>query len=253
MDLVEWIRTRNDRGGPVAWLRQGVVGASQWSLPAGALHRLLGVERSLRRRASDEIARALYYQPLFELLCEEVERPFRLEICPDSKLPVVSGCRLVVRRGVRLSARTTFSGARNAPRPPRIVLGEGTYIGHRVVLRAGLDLRLGAHCFVASNVFLSGDPGHPLDPQRRRVEAAPPESLGAITLGDDVWIGEGAAVMGNLRIGDGSVVAARSVVTKDVPAGVLVAGAPARVVRRIDGKREAEEQGPEGATVSPGA
>jgi|GEM_PF-1031782 len=234
-------------------LRRLLVDASLWSLPAGTLHGLLLAERSVRRRLVDELLRALYYQPLFELQCERVERPFRLEICPDSKLPIVTGCRLRVERGVRLSARTTFSGARNAPQPPVITLGEGTYVGHRVTLRAGLDLTLGRHCFVASNVTISGDPGHPLDPVARRTEPAPPEDLSEVVVEDDVWIGEGAMILGPVRIGAGAVIGARSVVTRDVPPGVVATGVPARVVRRIDPRTEAVgDSNAEDAAGSPG-
>lgn len=234
MDLFQGLLAQSRKDTALGrWLRRTLRAASQFSVPAGALHRLLLAERSLRRQAVDELWRALYYQPLFELLCDRVERPFRMEICPDSKLPVVTGCRLQVGRGVRISGRTTFSGARNAPRPPVIALGEGTYVGHRVTFRAGLDIRLGKNCFVASNVTISGDPGHPLDPVARRTEAAPVEDLAPITVGDDVWIGEGALLLGPLTIGEGAVIGARSVVTRDVPPGVIATGVPARVVRRI--------------------
>lgn len=232
--LLDWARSGTPAGRK---LRRALQGASQWSLPAGPVHRILLGERSLRRQFVDEFLRAFYYQPLFTSLCERVDGPYRLEICPDSRLPAVVNCRIHLAPGVRLSARTTFSGARNAPETPPIRIGEGTYVGHRVVLRAGLSLTLGKRCFLASNVFLSGDPGHPLDPIARRTEAAPMEDLGGISIGDDVWIAEGAAVIGSVRIGDGAVVAARAVVTKDVPPGTLVAGAPAKVIRMI-GLRE---------------
>lgn len=250
MDLFERIlalsRRRDSELGRT--LRRLLVDASMWSVPAGKLHGILLAERSLRRRLVDELWRAFYYQPLFELSCDRVDRPFRMEICPDSKLPVVTGCRLRVERGVRLSARTTFSGARNAPRPPVITLGEGTYVGHRVTFRAGLDLTLGRHCFVASNVTFSGDPGHPIDPVARRTEPAPPEDLSAIVVEDDVWIGEGALILGPVRIGAGAVIGARSVVTRDVPPGVVATGVPARVVRRIVPRTE-----PVGASGGDGA
>lgn len=52
-----------------------------------------------------------------------------------------------------------------------------------------------------------------------------------IEIGNDVWIGEGAMVMGGVVIGDGAIVASRSVVTKDVPPYAIVAGVPAKVVK----------------------
>ncbi|WP_373045044.1 acyltransferase [Vulgatibacter sp.] len=229
--ILDWTRGGSPLG---RQLRRAVVGLSQWSMRPGGLHRALLVERSLRRQLVDELARALYWQPMFAAQCEQTGASFRLEICPDSKLPPVVHCRLRLGEGVRLSARTTFSGARNAPAPAPITIGDHTYVGHRVVIRAGLSLSIGKHCYFASNVFLSGDPGHPLDAAARRTEPAPREDLGTIEIGDDVWIAEGAAVLGNVRIGDGAVVAARAVVTKDVPPRALVAGAPAKVIRILD-------------------
>lgn len=58
-----------------------------------------------------------------------------------------------------------------------------------------------------------------------------------VILGNDVWIGSRAMVMGGVKIGDGAVVAAGSIVTKDVPPYAIVAGVPARIIKyRFDGK-----------------
>ena len=73
--------------------------------------------------------------------------------------------------------------------------------------------------------------GHPLDPSTRR----------AVTIGKpivierNVWIAAGATIIGGVTIGENSVVAAGSVVTKDVPPNALVGGNPARVIRSIGG------------------
>ncbi len=57
------------------------------------------------------------------------------------------------------------------------------------------------------------------------------ERFGKIVIGSDVWIGEGVNIMRGVSIGDGAVVAARSVVTKDVPPYAIVAGVPARIIK----------------------
>ena len=54
-----------------------------------------------------------------------------------------------------------------------------------------------------------------------------------ITIGEDVWLGGGAIVLPGVSIGDNSIVGAGSVVTKDVPAGCIVVGSPAKVLRQI--------------------
>jgi acetyltransferase-like isoleucine patch superfamily enzyme len=56
-----------------------------------------------------------------------------------------------------------------------------------------------------------------------------------VIIDDDAWIGAGALVLKGVHIGRGAIVAAHSVVTKDVPPFVLVAGSPARVVRKLEG------------------
>ncbi len=202
-------------------------------LPPNAIHRALLAERQLRQLVTGELSRALYWQPLFELLCDEVGEGCRLVLAPDSKLPAIDGCRLRLADRVQLSARTTFIGAKNGGRPV-ISIGEGTWIGDRCILRAGLGIEVGARVLFANSVTLAGDPGHPLDPVRRRTEAAPRESLGHLRVGDDVWLAEGCMVVGSVTIGEGAVVAARSVVTKDVPPRTVVAGMPAKVVRELD-------------------
>ena len=75
---------------------------------------------------------------------------------------------------------------------------------------------------------------HPLDPAERRAgwEMARP-----IAIGDDVWIGGGAILCPGVRVGAGSTIGAGSVVTRDVPPGVLAAGNPCRVVRELEGGR----------------
>ena len=54
-----------------------------------------------------------------------------------------------------------------------------------------------------------------------------------ITIGDNVWLGGGAIVVGGVTIGDDTVVGAGSVVTRDLPAGVVAVGSPARVLREL--------------------
>lgn len=72
---------------------------------------------------------------------------------------------------------------------------------------------------------------HPIDPDERRtgLEAASP-----IRIGDDVWVGGGAIVLPGVTIGDAAVIGAGAVVSRDVPSRVVVAGNPARIVRRLE-------------------
>jgi acetyltransferase-like isoleucine patch superfamily enzyme len=74
---------------------------------------------------------------------------------------------------------------------------------------------------------------HTVDAQggRRVLE---PDTVAPVRIGSNCWIGTNAIILAGVDVGDDSVVAAGAVVTRDVPAGTLVAGVPARVVRSVE-------------------
>lgn len=202
-------------------------------IPGNRFYKALAWEYRGRRLAWFELQRILYWQPMFESLCRSVGPGTRLEIATDSKLPAIGRVDLVLGARVRLSARSTFNGARNAPETPRITIGDDSYLGQRMVFLAGHSIEIGRHVLIASNALLVSDPGHPLDAHARRTEPAPAESLGRIRIGDDAWLAYNVTVIGNVTIGEGAIVAANSVVLKDVPPYTLVGGNPARVIREL--------------------
>ena len=90
-------------------------------------------------------------------------------------------------------------------------------------------ITIGASCQIATCVQLL-TATHPIDPGPRR---AGWESGAPIVLGDNVWLGGGVIVCPGVTIGDDTVVGAGAVVTRDLPAGVVAVGNPARVLRGI--------------------
>jgi len=111
-----------------------------------------------------------------------------------------------------------------------ISIGARTFANYDCVLLDVAPIRIGVACQLASRVQLL-TATHPIDPGPRRVgwEYAEP-----ITLADNVWLGGGAIVCPGVTIGKDTVVGAGAVVTRDLPAGVVAAGVPARVLREID-------------------
>jgi acetyltransferase-like isoleucine patch superfamily enzyme len=74
----------------------------------------------------------------------------------------------------------------------------------------------------------------PITDRSRRARKEQPSELRAnVEIGENVWIGARASIIGNVRIGDGAIVGAGTVVTKDVPAYSICAGNPMRVLREI--------------------
>jgi Acetyltransferase (isoleucine patch superfamily) len=115
-------------------------------------------------------------------------------------------------------------------------LEEGTLtVGDRVQLNAGVHLDFSGGVEIGDETLISAGAvvfshSHGLDPRSK------PTGLSKI-IGRNVWLGSGCVVMQSVRsIGDNAVIAAGALVTKDVPAGAIVAGNPARLVRFRDGE-----------------
>ena len=108
-------------------------------------------------------------------------------------------------------------------------IGAGTFANFGLVALDCAEIRVGEHVQIGPNVQLL-TATHPLDADRRRAKW---ESAAPISIGDNVWLGGGVIVCPGVTIGPDTVVAAGSVVTKDLPARVLAVGSPARVIRDL--------------------
>lgn len=113
----------------------------------------------------------------------------------------------------------------------RISIGSGVYIntGLKIGVGSPASVKIGNDCGFGPNVMLETMTHQPSG----AVTGDWGDAAKSIIIGDRCWIATGAIILGGVTIGDGSVVAAGSVVTRDVPAGVVVGGNPARVARRI--------------------
>lgn len=91
-------------------------------------------------------------------------------------------------------------------------------------------IRIGRSVLIGPGVVLACA-GHPIHPEQRCSSAL--ETSEPITIEDGVWIGANSTVCGGVTIGEGSVIGAGSVVTSDIPKGVIAAGVPCKVLREI--------------------
>lgn len=143
-----------------------------------------------------------------------------------------------VRQVGRLDRGSDVSFAPNVSfrNAERITIGAGTHIGEHSVIWAGDSvgrITFGEKCLLAPNVTVTAsnygiEQGIPVMDQ--------PKVERDIVIGRDVWLGANVVVTAGVTIGDGAVVGANAVVVKDVPANCVVAGVPARIIRR-DGVR----------------
>jgi galactoside O-acetyltransferase len=111
--------------------------------------------------------------------------------------------------------------------------GRGIYCNSNLTLVDDADIYVGDNCLIAPNVVIA-TAGHPILPILREhhyVYNRP------IRIGRNVWIGSGVQILPGATIGDDSVIGAGSVVTGDIPGGVVAFGVPCRVIRAI-GERD---------------
>lgn len=110
-----------------------------------------------------------------------------------------------------------------------IEIGSNFYANHNCIILDGAKVVFGDNVMIAPNCgFYTA--GHPLDAEHRNagLEYAYP-----IKVGSNVWVGGNVVVLPGITIGDNTVIGAGSVVTKDIPAGVVAVGNPCRVIREI--------------------
>ncbi len=145
--------------------------------------------------------------------------------------------------------------AAGATVPSSSSLHSGTYISHP------RNLRMGERCFVNGRCYLDlwepltlGDDVvvghgstiittmHTMGPRTRR--AGTPIGR-CVVIESGVWLGANTMILPGVTVGAGSIVAAGAVVTKDVPVDVIVAGVPARTIRKLDGDGSSRQHGTE--------
>ena len=126
----------------------------------------------------------------------------------------------------------------------RCTVGDFTLLNGALVM-AEEKIEIGSHCLISWNVGIADSDFHPLDPAQRLIDAQavapffkdrPPRpklKTAPVKISDNVWIGMNATILKGVTIGENSVVAAGSVVTKSVPPNTVVAGNPAVFVKQL--------------------
>ncbi len=141
-----------------------------------------------------------------------------------------------VREGAELRCEGVVSlqrGVRVVVDGGRLTLGHGTNVnGTGTKLLCAQEITIGAFCTFSWDVQVLDNDFHAVT-----VDGVERPSVAPVRIGDRVWVGTRAVVLKGVTIGEGAVVAAGAVVTRDVPAGAVVAGVPAAVVGQVDSWR----------------
>jgi acetyltransferase-like isoleucine patch superfamily enzyme len=171
--------------------------------------------------------KSLVYTKLFFPKARLIRRPFYLRgkksLSFGSNLTCGYGCRFDLTNG----------------NTPTLILGRNIHMGDYVHIVAQNQVSIGDDCLLASKIFIS-DTNHgilsqpdsassPLvSPNNRPLETKP------VKIGNKVWIGESVSILPGITIGDGCIISAHAVVTKDISAYSMVAGVPAKVIKIYD-------------------
>lgn len=126
------------------------------------------------------------------------------------------GNRVMLHKNCKLSAWGTDGRA-------TIKIGSRTYIGDRTEIHAGQNVTIGDGCDISWDCCIMDRDYHKLNTEK--------EVFAPVTIGNHVWIGCKVTILKGVSVGDGAVIAAGSVVTRDVPPRALVGGNPARVLK----------------------
>ncbi|MEI6351107.1 MAG: acyltransferase [Verrucomicrobiota bacterium] len=147
---------------------------------------------------------------------------------------------LVLGSNVSCYAGCSFSIGENGT----CSVGDYTLLNGALIM-AEERIEIGSYCIFSWNVGIADSDFHPVDPAQRRIDAMalspfaegrPPRPsirTAPVIIKDNVWIGMGAVILKGVTIGENSIVAAGAIVTKDVPANVIVAGNPAQIVKQL--------------------
>ncbi|WP_300673940.1 acyltransferase [Desulfoluna sp.] len=143
----------------------------------------------------------------------------------DGPIRILGTGQITLGKRCRLGRECEFTTEEQG----EIILGSNIRINRGVTLTSYAQIRIGTFSIVGEFTSIR-DANHGMEmgtPMRLQAHTCAP-----ITIGRDVWIGRGSCILPGVTIGDGAIIGANSVVTKDIPSHTLAAGAPARMIRK---------------------
>src|SRR5579872_4429627 len=117
------------------------------------------------------------------------------------------------------------------PRGERLIIRSGTYLNRYTIVTAGERVEIGSNCLIGPHCYI-GDGIHGTATDRPIIEQ--PTVFKPIAIEDGVWLGAGCIVLAGVRLGKGCVIGAGSVVSQDIPPGMIAVSGSARVIKARD-------------------
>jgi acetyltransferase-like isoleucine patch superfamily enzyme len=198
-----------------------------------------GISKGLKNKLSRIVLRLVDYGQVLEReksFATNSRMDSSVRLLPDATISNLSGNPALVS----ISSGSVF------PHGGRILIGRDCYLGDGSRIWSAESVIIGDRVYISHNVNIHDTNSHSLNPEMRHQHFLDIMSTGhphentvdiasqAVFIEDDVWIGFNSTILKGVRIGRGAIVAAGSVVTKDVPGFSVVAGNPAKIVKTLE-------------------
>lgn len=186
--------------------------------------------------AGKRLLTLLYREPLFRSRCDFVGERLSLALLPE----IIGHAKVVIGDNVSIYGKFgVFTGRTFDVAELRI--GNRVTIGHQVIISCNRQIIIEDDVYISGSCMISDNDGHPLDMSLRiSGHPAPADRTFPVRICRGAWIGAGSFIMKGVTIGEGGIVGANSVVTRDVPAFTVVAGNPAVPVKELQPRSQAD-------------
>ena len=123
----------------------------------------------------------------------------------------------------------------NVKYQPQIKIGDNVTVGDDCHIGAINKVIIGDDVLMGSKIYIADHSHGQVKAEEKDIRMVQRNlhSKGSVEIGNNVWLGEGVAILPNVKIGSGAIIGSNSVVTKDIPENVVAVGAPARVIRNL--------------------
>ena len=175
------------------------------------------------------VVNGFYCKPFLHYRCQRVGKNLKME----KSLPQIFGKgTITIGDNVLIGNRNTWILGRGSLHRAELVIGNDVHINYKTLIDVARKVEIGDRVLVAGEVKIFDNNVHSTDYRHRN--RLREDDIRPVVVEEDVWIGINAIIMKGVTIGRGSVVAAGTVVTKDVPPFTIVAGNPAKVVKKLE-------------------
>ena len=160
------------------------------------------------------------------------------------RVNIVNGARIIIGNNVALCStsdgnplgvnhRVILSAIRS---DSEIIIGSDTGISGTTIA-AAKSVKIGSNCLIGANVTITDYDFHSVKPEGRRYNTNT-EDIGcsSVVIEDNVWLGMNVIVLKGVRIGQNSIIAAGSIVTKSIPSNCIAGGNPAKILKEVSNK-----------------